>query len=175
MIYAMLCDVRFMSSTARMSTAFARRGLPAEQGLSWVLARIVGTERTLDLLLSARAVDAEEALRIGLVGFIAEPEDLMPKVMAYARDMAANCSPTSLALIKHQVLTDLDAGYLEGMSRSYRAMAYMSVSADFREGIDSFLEKRSPTFPPLASGFNAAKVTAAELPAQDIVPMEYMS
>ena len=175
MIYAMLCDVRFMSSSARMSTAFARRGLPAEQGLSWVLSRIVGAERALDLLLSARTIDAAEALRLGLVGFVEEPGDLLPKVMAYARDMAANCSPTSLALIKHQVLTDLDAGYADGMSRSYRAMAYMSVSADFREGIDSFLEKRAPTFPPLAAGFDAGKVTAAEMPAQDIVPMEYMS
>lgn len=174
MIYAMLCDIRFMSSTARMSTAFARRGLPAEQGLSWVLSRIVGTERALDLLLSARTVDAEEALRLGLVGFVESPEELLPKAMAYARDVAANCSPTSLALIKHQVLTDADATYVDGMSRSYRAMAYMSVSADFREGIDSFLEKRAPAFPPLAAGFDAGRVTTADLPATDIVPMDYM-
>jgi enoyl-CoA hydratase/carnithine racemase len=174
-IYAMLCDIRFVSSSARMSTAFARRGLPAEQGLSWVLSRIVGTERALDLLLSARTVDAQEALRIGLVGFVEEPDELLPKVMTYARDMAANCSPTSLALIKHQVLTDADAGYFEAMSRSYRAMAFMSVSADFREGIDSFLEKRPPTFPPLAPDFSPAAVTGAELSATEIVPMDFMS
>jgi enoyl-CoA hydratase/carnithine racemase len=174
LIYAMLCDVRFMSSTARMSTAFARRGLPAEQGLSWVMSRAVGTERALDLLLSARTVDAEEALRIGLVGFVAAPEELLTKAMAYARDIAANCSPTSLALIKHQVLTDADADYFDGMARSYRAMAYMSVSTDFREGIDSFLEKRSPAFPPLDASFDPAAVTGADLAATAIAPMEYM-
>jgi enoyl-CoA hydratase/carnithine racemase len=175
MIYAMLCDVRFMSSTARMSTAFARRGLPAEQGFSWILPRVVGMERALDLLLSARTIEADEALRIGLVGFVTAPDDLLPKAMAYARDMATNCSPTSLALIKHQVLADLEADYFDGMSRSYRAMAYMSVSVDFREGIDAFLQKRDPVFPPLKAGFDAATVTTAEMPAKDIVPMEYMS
>lgn len=173
-IEAMMCDIRFMSSTARMSTAFARRGLPAEQGLSWVLSRLVGIERALDLLLSARIIEADEALRIGLVGFVTEPDDLLPKALTYAHDIAANCSPTALALIKHQVLTDADAGYLDGLTRSYRAMAYMSVSADFREGIDSFLAKRPPAFPPLAPSFNASDVTAAEMPAQDIVPQNYM-
>jgi hypothetical protein len=88
--------------------------------------------------------------------------------------MAANCSPTSLAVIKQQVLSDLDCGYFDGLARSYRSMAYMSTSADFREGIDSLLEKRPPTFPPLASDFDPAKVTGADIPGQDIIPMDYM-
>lgn len=173
-IQAMMCDIRFMSSSARMSTAFARRGLPAEQAISWLLPRIVGVERALDLLLSARTVDAEQALRIGLVGFVVTPDDLLATVLDYARDIAANCSPTSLAMIKHQVLTDLDVGYAEALGRAYRAMAFMADGKDFREGIDSFLDKRPPSFPPLPSGFAASTVTGAEMPAQDIVPMDFM-
>jgi enoyl-CoA hydratase/carnithine racemase len=173
-VQAMMCDVRFMSKSARMSTAFARRGLPAEHAVGWLLPRLVGTERALDLLLSARTVDADEALRVGLVGFVADPDELLAKALEYARDIAANCSPTSLAMIKHQVLTDLDAGYAEGLGRAYRAMSFASVGSDFREGIDSFLAKRAPAFPPLQPGFDAGKITDAEMPAQDIVPQDYM-
>lgn len=173
-IQAMLCDIRFLSSTARISTSFSRRGLPAEQGISWLLSRLVGVERALDLLLSARIIDADEALRIGLVGFVRSPEELLPAAMDYARDIAANCSPASLAMIKHQVLTDLDASHLEAMQRSYRAMASFAVGADFREGIDSLLEKRPPAFAPLTTGYDAASITGAGLPATDVVPMEFM-
>jgi enoyl-CoA hydratase/carnithine racemase len=169
----MMCDVRFLSTTARMSTAFARRGLPGEHGIAWLLPRIVGVERALDLLLSARTVDADEALRIGLVGFVAPAERLLDMALGYARDVATNCSPTSLAFLKHQVLTDLDASYDEGLARSYRAMAFCAAGSDFREGIDSFLAGRPPMFPPLRSGFSVADVTGAEIPALDIDPKDF--
>jgi len=69
-VQAMMCDVRFMAATARMSTAFARRGLPGEHGITWLLPRIIGVAHATDLLLSARTVGADEALRIGLVSHV---------------------------------------------------------------------------------------------------------
>ncbi|HVX70312.1 MAG TPA: enoyl-CoA hydratase-related protein, partial [Mycobacteriales bacterium] len=92
-VQAMMCDVRFMASNARLSTAFARRGLPGEHAISWLLPRIVGVEHAMDLLLSARAVSADEALRIGLVSRVVELETLLPTAIDYASDIAANCAP----------------------------------------------------------------------------------
>jgi len=100
------CDIVFASSTAKFTTAFARRGLPAENSLSWMLPRMVGTVNAMDLLMSARVVLADEAKALGLVSKAVEPADLLPAALAYARDLAVNCSPASMALIKSQVLSD---------------------------------------------------------------------
>jgi hypothetical protein len=85
-------------------------------------------------------------------------------------DLAANCSPASMALIKHQVLTDLDASYEQSMRRAYRAMAVLAQGPDFREGIDSFIQKRPPEFLPLRADLNPADITGADLPALTIDP-----
>jgi enoyl-CoA hydratase/carnithine racemase len=87
---------------------------------------------------------------------------------AYARDLAASCSPASMAVIKHQVLTDLDATYEQAMRRAYRAMSALATEPDFREGIDSFLGKRAPRFLPLPHGLSPAEITGAGMPALSI-------
>jgi enoyl-CoA hydratase/carnithine racemase len=125
---------------------------------------MIGVERALDLLISGRTVDADEALALGLVSRVTEPGQVVNAAAAYARDLAASCSPTSMALIKHQVLTDLAARYDEALGRAYRAMAATAEGPDFREGIDSFLQKRPPRFPPLAEDMRPAAITGAELP-----------
>jgi enoyl-CoA hydratase/carnithine racemase len=171
LIQALMCDVRFAARGAKFATAFSRRGLPGEYGLTWLLPRMIGVERALDLLLSGRTVDADEALALGVVSRVTEPGEVLGAATAYARDLAANCSPTSMALIKHQVLTDLDAPYDEAVRRAYRAMAVAAQGPDFREGIDSFLQKRRPRFPPLADDLRPAAITGAEMPALGIDPM----
>ena len=118
-IQAMFCDVRFMSSTAKLTTAFVRRGLPAEHAISWLLPRIVGVEHAMDLLLSGRTVTAQEALRIGLVSRLAAPEELMQAALDYARDIAANCAPGAMAMIKRQVLAGLDSTYADALEHAY--------------------------------------------------------
>jgi hypothetical protein len=80
-------------------------------------------------------------------------------------------SPASMALIKHQVLTDLDASYEQAMRRAYRVMAVLAEGPDFREGIDSFLQKRPPKFPPLPADLNPAAITGTGIPALTIDPM----
>jgi enoyl-CoA hydratase/carnithine racemase len=140
------CDLVFASSTAKFTTAFARRGLPAENSLSWILPRIVGTAHAMDLLMSARVVLADEALSMGLVSRVLEPADLVPAALAYARDLAANCSPAAMAHIKGQVLADWERTAEESRLRSLVLMSEMGIHPDFLEGVTSFGEKRSPEF-----------------------------
>lgn len=161
LVQALQCDVRFAARGARFSTAFARRGLSAEYNLAWVLSRLVGVEITLDLLLSARTFEAEEAHRIGLVSRLSEPGGALADALAYARDIAANCAPAALAVIREQVYADLDVGFNEGLRRSFAAMAHMNARPELAEGVASFRERRPPVFPPLAADFDAARVLDA--------------
>jgi enoyl-CoA hydratase/carnithine racemase len=171
LVQALMCDVRFAARGAKFATSFSRRGLAGEYGLTWLLPRLIGTERALDLLISGRTIDADEAKELGLVSRVTEPGEVLIAATAYARDLAASCSPASMALIKHQVLTDLDASYEEAMRRAYRAMAALAEGPDFREGIDSFIQKRPPKFPPLPADLNPAAITGAGTPALTIDPM----
>ncbi len=145
------CDLRFASDRASFTTAFSRRGLVAEWGVSWLLPRLVGTAHALDLLLSSRRIDAEEAARIGLVNRVLPHDELLPFVGAYVEDLAANCSPASMAIMKRQVwqhwTADLDAAEQEAV----RLMLESFGRPDFKEGVVSFLQKRPPRFPRIGS------------------------
>jgi enoyl-CoA hydratase/carnithine racemase len=156
LVQALNCDVRFAARGSRFSTAYARRGLPAEYGTSWVLPRLVGLERALDLLLSARTFDADEALAIGLVSRVTEPEDVVAAATAYARDLARFCSPRSMAAIRRQVWSDAGRGWLEANEGWLAVMHQYNDPAnpDFKEGVASFVEKRSPSFAPLPADWD---------------------
>jgi enoyl-CoA hydratase/carnithine racemase len=171
LVQALMCDVRFAARGAKFATSFSRRGLAGEYGITWLLPRMIGTERALDLLISGRTIDADEALAIGMVSRVAEPGEALAAATAYARDLAANCSPTSMAVIKHQVLTAIDVSYEEGMRGAYRAMAALATRPDFREGMDSYLQRRPPKFSPLSAGLRPAEVTGTRMPVLDIDPM----
>ena len=161
LIQALQCDVRFAARGARFSTAFARRGLAAEYNLAWVLPRLIGVEHALDLLLSARIFDAEEALRIGLISRVCEPDQVLAAAQAYARDIAVNCAPTAMAMIRRQVYDDMDVSFNESLRRSFATMSYLNTQPDLLEGIASFQTKRSPRFAPLPADFDAAAVSGA--------------
>ena len=146
LVIALYCDLRFASDQARFGTAFSRRGLIAEHGISWMLPRLVGVSHALDLLFSARLIDASEALRMGLVNRVLPQAELMDGVRAYARELATMVSPRSLRVMKKQVYEALFQTLAEATDVANVEMMKSFGSADFREGVAHFVEKRPPAF-----------------------------
>jgi len=146
LVHALYCDLRFAAEGAVFTTAFARRGLIAEHGISWMLPRIVGHANALDLLMSARRVSSEEALRMGLVNRLYPAEKLREETYAYARDLADFVSPSAMAVIKRQVYDVPFQSLAEATIDANREMIVALRGADFREGVASFMEKRPPRF-----------------------------
>jgi enoyl-CoA hydratase/carnithine racemase len=145
---ALMCDIRFAAAGAKFTTAFARRGLIGEYGISWILPRVVGWSVALDLLLSGRTFLAEEAAELGLVKQVVAPEDLMPTALAYAEDIAVHCAPSALAVIKRQLYDDALRDVETTSARAETLMHESMQRPDFIEGITAFFEKRQPSFPP---------------------------
>jgi enoyl-CoA hydratase/carnithine racemase len=150
--HALMCDVRFAADGAKFATSFARRGLIAEYGISWILPRLIGFGGAMDLLLSGRTFYADEAARLGLVKDVVAPELLMARAMEYAEDLAANCSPASMAIIKEQTYGDAERDVVDASARAEKLMGESLLRPDVIEGIVSFLEKRAPSFPTLQEG-----------------------
>ena len=146
LVIALYADLRWASDSARFSTTFARRGLIAEYGMAWTLPRLVGHANALDLLFSARTIDAAEALRMGLVNQVFPQDTFLDKVRELARDLASNVSPRSLRVIKRQVYDAMFQTLAEAFETSEREMLASLQSADFKEGVAHFLEKRPPAF-----------------------------
>ena len=149
-IQAVACDLRFAAREAKMTVAFPRRGLPAENSLSWMLERLVGAGHAADLLLSGRVVTGAEAAQLGLVNCVHEPDELLGATLAYAKDLAANCSPRSMAVIKAQLMADWERSSEESRRESIGLVAQMIGKPDFNEGVKSFVDKRPPHFGGLA-------------------------
>ena len=141
--------IRFAAAGAKFTTAFSRRGLIAEYGMSWILPRLVGNARALDLLFSGRVVLAEEAATMGLVNEVVAPEHLLDRALEYAAELATKASPTSMAVMKRQVYGDWGRGLVESTDRAVDFMVASLTRADFKEGVASFLQKRDPAFQPV--------------------------
>lgn len=169
LVLALACDVRFAAEKARFTTAFARRGLAGEYGVTWLLPRIIGMGAASDLLLSARVIDADEALRLGLVNFVVAA-DVVASALAYARDMARHCAPTSLAMLRHQLQADAQSDFGTALAAAYRAMTAAVEGAAFREGLDSFVEGRPPVFPGLPDDYRPERITGRRLAEVDHDP-----
>ncbi|MAW32902.1 MAG: enoyl-CoA hydratase [Proteobacteria bacterium] len=146
LIMALYCDMRFASEAAVFSTAFARRGLIAEHGISWILPKLVGHANALDLLLSARKIEAQEAKAMGLVNKVFSTDHFIKEVNEYANELAHLSSPRSVRIMKKQVysamMQPLEQSVLVGNSE----MPASFESDDFKEGVAHFIEKRNPKF-----------------------------
>lgn len=145
-IISLYCDLRFASDGARFGTAFAKRGLIAEYGLAWLLPRLIGPANALDMLFSARLVDANEALRMGLVNRVIPQDSFMEGVLAYANELANNVSPRSLLVIKEQVYNAMFQTLGEAFETAEQEMVKSLQCEDFKEGVAHFVEKRAPVF-----------------------------
>ncbi len=146
MVFALWCDIRFGATSSFYTTAFAKRGLIAEHGISWLLPELVGHAAAMDLLFSARRVPAEEGLRLGLFNHLSTDENLVEDAMAYARDLASTVSPRSMAVMKAQVWKAKFQNLAEAIETGDSEMQKSFGSADFKEGVAHFVEKRAPNF-----------------------------
>ncbi len=150
LVHALMCDMRIAASGAKFTTAFSRRGLVAEHGLSWMLPRLIGPARALDLLFSGRVFLGAEAAELGVVNRAVDDGKTLEETLSYARMLASECSPTSMALMKQQIYSDYDRTLSESLEEANRLMAESFSRADFAEGVRSFVERRQPQFEPLS-------------------------
>jgi enoyl-CoA hydratase/carnithine racemase len=152
LVQTMMCDVRIAVPGARMTTAFARRGLPALHSSSYLLPRLIGMSRATELLVSGRTFTSDEAAATGLVHQLVPAEELMTHVLAYAADLAVNCSPASVSNIKQQLRQSYDQTFLDSVHDAEGRERTALASVDFHEGVMSFVERRPPAFAPLGQG-----------------------
>lgn len=149
LVEALYCDIRLSTPDAKFTTAFARRGLIAEYGIAWLLPRLVGPSRAMDLLLSGRVLRGTEAHEMGLVNRIVAPGQLLDTAVEYATDLAACCSPESMSVMKRQVFQALDTDFTTAAATADALMLDAFRHPDAAEGVTSYLEGRAPAFRPL--------------------------
>jgi enoyl-CoA hydratase/carnithine racemase len=143
--FSLFCDFRYMAEGAKLTTAFAKRGLVAEHGSSWMLPRLIGPMNALDLLYSARTIDATEAERLGLVRRL-PAGDFLQAVRTIAREMVTTSSPRSIGVIKRQVFQSYFQSLAEAWALADAEMIESFRSEDFKEGVAHFVEKRPAIF-----------------------------
>jgi enoyl-CoA hydratase/carnithine racemase len=146
LILSMWCDIRFASKSAIFSTAFSKRGLIAEHGMSWLLPRLVGIGHAMDMTLTARKISADEAEKIGFVNKTFSDETFLQEVYKYAESLANEVSPRSMKIMKKQLWQSLLQGLDEAVSIADNDMVDSFSSEDFKEGVSHFIEKRAPNF-----------------------------
>ncbi len=149
---ACYCDLRFAAAGAKLTTAHGRLGLPCAFGLAWLLPKLIGLPRALDLILSSRTFTAEEALELGLVTAVAPAERLVETVGAYARTLATAVSPASMAASKRQVYEAFHQTAAESVRTAEALIDPMMSGTDYREGVAALREKRSAVFADLGTG-----------------------
>ena len=135
------------AASARFNVAFIRIGLSGcDIGVSWLLPRLVGASAAFELLLTGRLIDAEEALRIGLVGRVVPDGEVVDAALAVAEEIAAN-SPLGVWMTKEVMWSQLEVGSLQaGIDLENRTQILTSFSEDMTEAVTAFLEKRPARF-----------------------------
>jgi enoyl-CoA hydratase/carnithine racemase len=141
-------DIRLASEKARMGFVFARRGVVPEACSSYFLPRVVGINTAMEWVATGRVFDAREAHQRGLVSEVLAPDDLLPRARELAREIAENTSAISVALSRQMMWRMLGASHpMDAHRLDSAGMFATGGSADAREGVQSFLEKRAPVFP----------------------------
>jgi enoyl-CoA hydratase/carnithine racemase len=141
-------DIRLASDTAKFGFVFARRGIVPEACSSWFLPRVVGISQALEWTYSGRVFGAEEALKGGLVRSLHKPDDLLPAARAIAKEIADNTAAVSVSLTRQMLWRMLGADHpMEAHKVDSRAIYARGASADAKEGVMSFLEKRAAVYP----------------------------
>ena len=149
LILALMSDIRIASDQASFITVFLRRGLIAEHGSSWILPRLVGTGRALDLLWASEKIDAETAIKLGLVDKLVESDQLLDYACQYVERLSETVPPKAMAETKRLVYRHLGVTYTEALHEANESQNRFVIAPDAVEGAKALLEKRSPVFSPL--------------------------
>src|SRR6266853_6268189 len=142
---ALACDIRLASSAARFSQAFVRRGLHPDWGGTYFLPRLVGMAKACELIFTGEIIDAQEALRLGIVNAVYAPEELMPAAYELARKIASG-PPVAIRLAKRALYHSEETDLRGALEFETFAQNVCSETEDAREGIRAFVEKRTPSF-----------------------------
>lgn len=145
-VIACYADLRFAVPGAKLTTAHGKLNLPAEYGLSWLLPRLIGLTRANDLLLSSRIFLSDEAMELGLLNGLFPADELMPRTLEYVRRLLDSVSPGSLAASKRQIYTDQHRDVGASVGEANALIAEMMKSADYREAVAAWREKRPPNW-----------------------------
>jgi enoyl-CoA hydratase/carnithine racemase len=146
LVLACYCDLRVAAAGAKLTSAHGRLNLPAEYGLSWLLPRIVGVGRALDLLLSSRVILAEEALEWGLVNRVVPAARVRAEAVGWARELATTVAPHSLTATRRQVWLDQHRDVGTAVREAAGLLDAMMGEPDYAEGVSALVEKRPPRF-----------------------------
>ena len=141
----LLCDMRIMSSTAKLAAVTAKRNVVPESGGTWLLPRLVGWAKASELYYRGRTIGAEEALEIGVVNEVVEQEELMSTALQWAEEVAAN-APMAVQTTKRMMRMGLEESYDTAVDHLMVHLNGLFQSEDFEEGLKAFLEKRKPNF-----------------------------
>ena len=142
LVLACFADIRFAVPGAKLTTAHGPLNLPAEYGLSWLLPRLIGGSRAMELLISSRKFLTDEAHAIGLVHRLVSSEDLMAETRAYARDLIVRVSPESAYQSKRQTYLDFHRDIGAAVREANDLLNQMVKKPEYKEAIAAFLEKR---------------------------------
>ncbi|HTK68071.1 MAG TPA: enoyl-CoA hydratase-related protein [Pseudonocardia sp.] len=145
-VVACFADIRIAAEGAKLTPSSSKLGLPAEHAVSWILPRLIGYGRATEIMLSSRVVSADEALAIGLVNAVYPRDQLLERVMEYARMLIDSAAPSSLRVTKAQLSQDLYRPLRESAEESARLIDEMVGSDEFNQGVAAHTERRSPGF-----------------------------
>ncbi len=142
--YSMLCDVRIVAEEAKLQFAFVRRGIIPEFASHVIVPRVLGLSRAADLMLSGRMIRGQEAAELGLASRALPAAQVLPAALEWARDLAVNAAPVSVAISKRLLWEGITASIAEIRDREEKLLAWTGNQPDAAEGVVSFLEKRPP-------------------------------
>lgn len=142
---ALACDFRIASDQAKFMEAFVKRGLLPDGGATWTLPRLVGKDQALRLILTGDLIDAREAQRIGLVTDVVPAAELMEQSREFATKIAAN-APLAVQLAKRAVAEGMHLSFAQAMDQVAHFLGILRTTTDHEEGVQAFLEKRTPNF-----------------------------
>jgi enoyl-CoA hydratase/carnithine racemase len=139
------CDIRIASRTAKLNPGFAKRGIVPESGGTWLLPRIVGYAKAAEICFTGRTLSADQALELGIVNSVAEPDDLDTTVRAMATEIAAN-APLAVRAIKRMMRAAETETFEQNIHHVFLQLLPLFRTKDFQEGVASFMEKRPAKF-----------------------------